>query len=105
MCSILQGEFNICAQIKKQAYNRLRFCRFGTFGIHLEIFKIPIEVEYQKLFLIFTFAKQVFAQTCTSTYHLPKFYLRVNRFEENQVHDFRHINARIKHIDRYGDLR
>ena len=105
MFSVLQGEFYIRAQIEQQTYDRLRLCWPDTFGIHLEIFKIAVEVKYQKLFLVQAFTKQVLAQACASAYHLPKLNLGMNRLKEYQVYNFRNINACVEHIYRYCNLR
>ena len=105
MFSVLQGEFDVRAQIEEQTYDGLRLCRPGSFWIHLEIFKIAVEVKYQELFLVSAVAKQVFAQACASAYHLPKLDFGMDWLEEYKIHDFRHINTCIEHIYRYGNLR
>src|SRR5437879_3711528 len=62
-------------------------------------------IEYKKFALVPAQSKEVWAQPCPSTDHLPELDLRINRFCQNQVYDLRHINARIEHVNGNRDCK
>ena len=69
----------------------------------IEIIKVVAEIKDDKLLLILAYTQQILAQTGTTTFHLLKFYLRVNWLEEYQVQDLWHIDTSIKHIHTHSN--
>ncbi|MNC61664.1 hypothetical protein D3C75_1116240 [compost metagenome] len=47
--------------------------------------------------------KQIGAQACASTDHLPELHPGLHRLSEYQVNHFRHIDAGVEHVYRDGD--
>ncbi len=50
-------------------------------------------------------ACEVRAEACSSSNHLPEFGFGADFFEEDEVDDFRYVNAGVHHVNRDGDVR
>ena len=74
-------------------------------GILTEEFKISQIVKNVKTRLILTGPEQIFAKPGAPADHLPKLRPGTHLLEEHQIHNFRHINARIQHIHGNSNLR
>ena len=78
------------------------FARFSF--VHSEKFKIPTEIKNIKFIFVLSI-KQTRTQSRSTPDHLPELRLAHYLFKENEVHNLRHINSGIQHINRNGDLR
>lgn len=70
----------------------------------MEKIEIEAKVKDPEILLILTGAKEIGAETGASTNHLPELDFGVNRLKENEVYDFRHINASVHHVHGNSDV-
>lgn len=61
-------------------------------------------VEDQELGLGPARAEQVGAQARAAADHLPELHVGADRLREDEVHDLGHVDARVEHVDREGDV-
>ena len=103
-----RGNFDLLAKnIFRQGFG---FPCFISFFVGPEEFKIPAVVKNQKTAFIRVFsvnlvtAGKSFAQSGAPANHLPEFCLRTYFLKEHQIDTLRHIDTRVHHIHRHGDV-
>ena len=84
---------------------RFRRARLLQFRIGAEEFEVLAIVEDAEEFLVLARAEQVGAEPRAAPHHLPELRLRAHLLEEDEVHDLRHVDAGVEHVDRDGDVR
>ena len=105
MLGALQLLGNIQAQAEEPVGERFAVGWMNVVALLREEIEISAPVEDVEFLLVFARAEKVLAETGSSTYHLLKFYLRLDDLEEYKVQNLRHIDARVEHVHRYGYLR
>ena len=84
---------------------------FKVFLIDTEKFKVCTVVKNQKTAFVYILsvnligAGKPFAQPCSPSYHLPEFCFWADFFEKHQIYNFRHVYARVQHINGNGYMR
>ena len=70
-----------------------------------EILQVLAVVKDIEKLLVLARPVQIGAQACSSSYHLPELGFGPDDFEKNQIDHFRHVDASVEHVHRYGDMR
>src|SRR5690606_14572082 len=77
----------------------------NPFWMLIKKLEVLTEVENIKLRFILPRPEKIGTEAGTTANHLPEFGEAAYNFEEHQVTDFRHVDPRIQHIHRHGNLR
>ena len=77
----------------------------GELRVLVEELEILAEIEDVKEFLVLPRPEQIRTEPRAAAEHLPELRFRSDDFEEDQVHDLRHVDAGVEHVDRDGDVR
>src|SRR5262249_30993156 len=67
--------------------------------------KVLAIVEQVEELLVVAGTEQVGAQSGAAPHHLPELRFRPNQLKEDEVDNFRDVNARIEHVHGNGDMR
>ncbi len=68
----------------------------------LEVLAVVEDVEE---LLVLPGPEQVGTEPRAAADHLPELGLRAHQLEEDEIHDLRHVDAGVEHVDRDGDVR
>ena len=75
---------------------------FFSMGVDAEEFEVCTVVEDVEFFFVCT-VDEFWAEACSATDHLPEFCFAEDFFEEDEVDDFRDVDAGVKHVNRDCD--
>ena len=67
--------------------------------------EIEAEVEDAEVLFAVVRTEQIRTESRAASDHLPELDLRVDRLEEDQVHDLGNVDAGVEHVHRDGDVR
>ena len=103
--SFLDGGEQLDATLEEAGAEGFTATALDAVGVLAEEVEIEAEVEDAEVLLVLIRAEEVFAKAGATAYHLPELDLGVNRLEEDQVGDLRHVDAGIQHVHGNGDVR
>jgi hypothetical protein len=76
----------------------------GELRILVEELKILAEIEDVEEFLVLSWPEQIRTEPRAAAEHLPELCLRADDLEEDKVHDLRHIDPGVEHVDGDGNV-